>query len=325
MIKRNMHIIIPKGLSPGVINSQMYFIGKSYGKKFSRVTFWCSHFDRGKIEWASSKHTIKYYIKLSTVGYLAKAGDYFYFRSIVDYFYLCGILKMKNTVTVYDFRALLSWESYFRNGKLIRFIAIYIMELFAYRTSNQVYCVSDSMRIQLFRQYGKRPVHVRPALTNLVVSRQVDIKEKSTIKFVYVGGVSKWQKINSIIELFVAISEVYDAEFMFISNNKDYLLNILNRTPLSRHSVISCDNKTVLSHLEDCDFGILLRDDHIINKVASPIKFLEYLGAGVIPIISDNVGDYSSDVLKYKLGIVHRDIGKTLEMLRYVIQQKISD
>jgi glycosyltransferase involved in cell wall biosynthesis len=52
------------------------------------------------------------------------------------------------------------------------------------------------------------------------------------------------------------------------------------------------------------DFGFILRDNILLNNVASPIKFVEYISMGVIPIISEGVGDYSSIVKKSGIGIL---------------------
>ena len=54
------------------------------------------------------------------------------------------------------------------------------------------------------------------------------------------------------------------------------------------------------------DFGFLLRENLLFNRISSPIKFLEYSSNGVVPIITQFVGDYSNDVEKYKLGIIFK-------------------
>jgi len=53
-----------------------------------------------------------------------------------------------------------------------------------------------------------------------------------------------------------------------------------------------------------CDIGILIREQSITNKVASPTKFAEYLSAGLPVLITENLGDYSNFVLKHKCGFV---------------------
>ncbi|MNT70775.1 hypothetical protein D3C72_2091940 [compost metagenome] len=48
----------------------------------------------------------------------------------------------------------------------------------------------------------------------------------------------------------------------------------------------------------------MLRKDNIINQVAAPIKFTDYLSGGLLVMVSDNIGDTSVAVKKYDLGYV---------------------
>jgi len=64
------------------------------------------------------------------------------------------------------------------------------------------------------------------------------------------------------------------------------------------------DHRQVRAVLQDCDIGLLLRDDCITNRVASPTKFAEYLSAGLPVAISACVGDFSELVRAHGLGQV---------------------
>ena len=73
------------------------------------------------------------------------------------------------------------------------------------------------------------------------------------------------------------------------------------------------------------DFGILLRENRLVNNVASPTKFAEYIMAGLKVIISENVGDYSEIVTKNNYGFVvtSSDL-EDLRRLQQVILDKIN-
>lgn len=64
------------------------------------------------------------------------------------------------------------------------------------------------------------------------------------------------------------------------------------------------DHRAVSAVLQDCDMGLLLREDRITNRVASPTKFAEYLSAGLPVLISPHVGDFSALVEQEGLGQV---------------------
>lgn len=55
------------------------------------------------------------------------------------------------------------------------------------------------------------------------------------------------------------------------------------------------------------DYGLLIRNNSITNKVASPTKFAEYLQAGLKVIISDEVGDFPEFVRTYDAGYIYKN------------------
>ena len=64
-----------------------------------------------------------------------------------------------------------------------------------------------------------------------------------------------------------------------------------------------CVSEQEIPNLLMCgDYGLLLREESVTNKVASPIKFAEYLACGLGIIITPNIGDYSSYVINNNCG-----------------------
>jgi hypothetical protein len=57
--------------------------------------------------------------------------------------------------------------------------------------------------------------------------------------------------------------------------------------------VKSATQKEVFETASDCDFGLLLRESNVVNRVACPTKLIEYLAAGVVPVLdAPDVGDF---------------------------------
>lgn len=54
------------------------------------------------------------------------------------------------------------------------------------------------------------------------------------------------------------------------------------------------------------DYGWLVRENTVTNQVASPVKFAEYLAAGLQVIISEHIGDYSDFVKEQTCGIIFK-------------------
>lgn len=60
----------------------------------------------------------------------------------------------------------------------------------------------------------------------------------------------------------------------------------------------------VTSYLNAGDYGLLIREPSVTNKVSSPVKFAEYLAAGLQVIISEDIGDYSNFVKEQHCGML---------------------
>ena len=119
-------------------------------------------------------------------------------------------------------------------------------------------------------------------------------KEGNTKTLIYSGGLSVWQKIDTIIGL---MKRIGDAEasihFRFLTKDLETLKRKCAEAGLedSRWSVKSCKQSEVAEELAKADCGIIFRDDILVNRVASPIKIGEYLSAGLGVIASPCIGD----------------------------------
>lgn len=60
----------------------------------------------------------------------------------------------------------------------------------------------------------------------------------------------------------------------------------------------------VNAYLKCGDYGLMIREQSVTNRVAAPTKFAEYLAAGLNVVVSENLGDYSHFVLEHQCGFV---------------------
>ena len=68
--------------------------------------------------------------------------------------------------------------------------------------------------------------------------------------------------------------------------------------------MLSVEHSLIDRYLSSADFGFLIRKRNIINQVASPLKFSEYLICGLPIIIGPEVGDFSKLIQNEGLGVV---------------------
>lgn len=121
---------------------------------------------------------------------------------------------------------------------------------------------------------------------------------------VYSGSVSGWQSFSLLKPLMLAfLNESEHHKLVFLSNEEETINELIQQFPqqVSRRWL---KHEEVTSFLLACDWGILIREQSITNKVASPTKFAEYLSAGLPVIISENLGDNTEFVKNNNCGII---------------------
>ena len=95
-------------------------------------------------------------------------------------------------------------------------------------------------------------------------------------------------------------------KILFLSKeNKDN--NYFRQKYPNRVFIKWLEHKDVLSYLHCCDYGLLLREQSETNKVASPVKFAEYLYAGLPVLITENLGDFSNYVVENDCGFIIKE------------------
>ncbi len=132
---------------------------------------------------------------------------------------------------------------------------------------------------------------------------QYGINEK--IVFCYVGSAESYQLPEAMCRFFAEILSAFPNSFLLIlSHHQEVFLNYLKASKIdsSHYKVLSVQHEDIFNLLQMGDIGLLLRDNSIVNHVASPTKFAEYLICGLPVIITDFVGDYSEMVKQHKLG-----------------------
>jgi hypothetical protein len=243
---------------------------------------------------------------------LIKRGDILYIRSVTDYLFFFPF-RLKGIKIIYDFRGFLAYESFLKHKSFIKFFIFFALEFFCYHTANQIFTVSHFFASTLQKKFlFPRNIDVIPSLISkdIDIIESTNIKTSKKIKFVYIGGLSKWQNINKILEIFEAISQNINSSLDIITMDIDSIREILINCKMNNKDNIkyfSIKQNEISTILQNYDYGFLIRDNLLLNKVSSPIKFLEYYASGVIPIISDYVGDFSNLVMKTKIGFIYRE------------------
>lgn len=227
--------------------------------------------------------------------------------------------KYKNCERViYDGRGAISaeWKEYsvISNSKMLN--AIFELEKEAILNSDYRIAVSHQLIKYWENEFDYRvDKHVVIPCTINSVFENIEISENkiSNIRnefgfdsddfiFVYSGSIAGWQSFDLLKEFLNPIlSGNSKCKVLFLSQFNKSVEYLKQKFPNQVFSKQLFPND-VPNYLVACDYGLLIREQSITNKVASPVKFAEYLACGLGVVISDNLGDYSDFVKQYNSG-----------------------
>lgn len=235
------------------------------------------------------------------------------------------VLKRKNPKVirvVADLRGAIGDEAnFFSSGLARRVLAPRLGRLYRkmeeeiLRESDHILCVSEAFKTHLQANGPIQNLTVMPTFVDTSrfrFSRQLrdSCRERlglsDRIVLVYSGGTARWQHLDAVVRLFTGLKRQVKPLFMlFLSHNVSRLKEIIgDRIHPSEVKVIQVPHREVAEYLFAADIGVLLRDDRLTNRVASPIKFSEYMCCGLPCILSENIGDTAEVVRSGRAGMV---------------------
>lgn len=216
---------------------------------------------------------------------------------------------------IFDMRGLVHAERLYETGVDDPYLAE--LENRAAREADAVICVSNTMANYASRTYeiDSDDITVIPCCVDTAGPdprrHWHPIRERLGLagRFVvaYCGGSQRWQLPLESAELFREIRKHRpDAHYLALVSDPVKLNEILDqaRMPASLRTVLSVPHNEVAHYLAAADVGLLLREQHLINSVASPVKFGQFLASSLPVIISPGVGDFSELVEEEGVGLV---------------------
>jgi hypothetical protein len=124
------------------------------------------------------------------------------------------------------------------------------------------------------------------------------------VVLVYSGSTAGWQSFQMLSDVLgQVLNGNNNYKLLFLSEEDDHIREMKKQFP----EQVDCkwvSHNQVQQVLTACDYGILVREDSVTNRVAAPTKFAEYLSSGLFVIISEGLGDYSDFVRQHHCGMV---------------------
>lgn len=230
--------------------------------------------------------------------------------------FIASILKIINcNKWIFDIRGTLPEETV-DVGKIkrlsLKYFLLKISELFFLRFSNHIIAVSKKMKLH-FQKYTSNEITVirNPTTLNNYPKR---LKRNKIIKkIVYLGSFQNWhlpeqtfkiikdisEILNNSVEIMVLTSDIEKANFFI--ENADMNCDVTIKT-------LSYDE--IPSELVKNDLAFCLIKPTFSKSVCMPVKFNEYLAAGLFIITNRNIGDLE-EIINKNSGLILDDINSS--------------
>jgi len=192
------------------------------------------------------------------------------------------------------------------------------VEVFVLRNADSIVCVSTPHSKEIRNRLGAdRRTYIVPCFANEAAFdcgrfSKEDLRSTLGISpdevvFVYSGIVPADYDEYNPIYLFSHLEDLSGKRLIVLAAFSEVSKLVDGQVPSSIRDkviVLSVPRHEVPGYLCACDIGMLLRKSSIVNRVASPTKFAEYLLCGLPVVITENVGDASDLVRRERIGIV---------------------
>jgi glycosyltransferase involved in cell wall biosynthesis len=125
---------------------------------------------------------------------------------------------------------------------------------------------------------------------------------------VFVGSMSAWHRVDLAVriaaEVMEELPEVRFVAAVYPSTGRVERLAAEAGLPADRTDFVTAGVEEMPALLSAADFGFMLIERHVSKRVCAPIKFSEYMAAGLPTVSSEEVGDISGWIAGRGLGVI---------------------
>lgn len=207
--------------------------------------------------------------------------------------------------------------------------SVHARQELAINNSDGIFVVTNELKNLLIKRYAKKSVSSDKFLVlptgfdstkfffdpQLREQKRRELGIDGRFTFIFTGNVYySWQNIKASIDIFELVKFKNIAPspfFIFLVRKADHeiALNFIRRAALTESDFLlkTVPHDNVNGYLNAADMGVLLRDNHTMNMVASPGKMGEYLAAGLNILTTPYMGTYSKPLAENNIGILIDD------------------
>lgn len=225
----------------------------------------------------------------------SRSGDWFLSSNAME---ACRIISWGARNIILWCQGVIPEESYLRNRSRIKEAVLSLIEKRALKKAAFCLFVSDEMRRHYEAKYkldfdGR--CFVMPCFNSVLEPEFFRVEGKYELPtFAYVGSMAAWQCFEETVDLYKTLeSRLKGSSLKVLTFNQDKAREVLESKHVERYEIGCVPPEKVAEELADVAYGLVIREDVAVNRVATPTKLSSYMAAGVIPVFSDCLGSFS--------------------------------
>ena len=187
-------------------------------------------------------------------------------------------------------------ESYMRHHSRVRFVILSVLNWYAFRKTDFVIFVSEALKRHYERKFHTKFKHayIMPCFNDEINKASFYTEGKYTDNvFTYAGTLSPWQCFEPTVALYREVEKrVGHCSFRVLTSEREKAEEVLQKYGVERYSLDFVPKEKVPEEMAKAKFGFCLRENHVVNRVATPTKFSNYIANGVLPVYSEYVEDF---------------------------------
>lgn len=231
------------------------------------------------------------------------------------YIWFQGVLPEENLVSFHGIK------------KYFKFAYNRILENIALKYSEKIFFVSASMYKHYTNKYGyKENKHfIMPCFNQDLDESCFTDSKYNYPTFVYAGSLASWQCVEKTLELFSLIKkEIPSSKLTLLTAENDKAHELLHRYGIYDAEVKYVHYKNLNEELSKYKYGFLIREDIVVNNVATPTKMNSYMACGIIPIFSSVIGDFKEVFANIRYKVPVESDKETIDAIRTIENSSIS-
>lgn len=176
-----------------------------------------------------------------------------------------------------------------------RYICRFVLSFVALHFADVIFLVSEEMRKHYRTMYlCKLDDAIIMPCYNLPLSTYFDLGQYRNPTFVYAGNAAAWQGVDLMLDVYALVERKLPyARIVLLSKNEEEFKKKIAVREIKNYSIKYVNMDDLQDELHKYKYGFILRDNHIVNRVATPTKMNSYLSNYLIPIFSNTVDDFN--------------------------------